>query len=58
MSLYGWVILVISVGGTTGFLVWCLARVLKNHSQKGRLHGTSDLEPRSFEGSDNKDFFS
>lgn len=46
MSLYGWTILLLSVGFTTGSLVWCLARVLKNHAKKGRLHGTSDLDPR------------
>ena len=46
MSLYGWVLLVISVGGTTGFLVWCLARVLKNHGKQDRLSATSDLDPR------------
>jgi len=47
MSLYGWVILVISVGGTTGFLVWCLARVLRNQGQQDRLRSTADLDPRN-----------
>jgi hypothetical protein len=46
MSLYGWMILVISVGGTTGFLVWCLARVLRNQGKQSRLRATSDLDPR------------
>ena len=43
MSLYGWTILILSVGLTTGSLVWCLARVLKNHGKQDRLHGPSDL---------------
>ena len=45
MSLYGWVILVISVGGTTGFLLWCLARVLRNQGQQDRLRATTDFDP-------------
>jgi hypothetical protein len=47
MSLYGWIILALSVGGTTGSLIWCLVRVLKNHRQQDRLHATSDLDPRA-----------
>ena len=46
MSLYGWAILFLSVGGTTGTLIWCLARVLRNHGKQDRLRGTSDLDPR------------
>jgi cytochrome P450 len=46
MSLYGWIILVASVGGTTGFLVWCLARVLRNHGKQDSLRATADLDPR------------
>jgi hypothetical protein len=46
MSLYGWMILILSVGGTSGFLVWCLARVLRNQANQDRLHGPADLDPR------------
>ena len=46
MSLYGWIILVAAVVGTTGFLVWCLARVLKNHGKQDRLRAPADLDPR------------
>ena len=46
MSLYGWTILALSVGFTTGSLIWCLARVLKNHSKQDRLHAPTDLDPR------------
>jgi hypothetical protein len=46
MSLYGWILLILSVGFTTGSLVWCLARVLRNHGKQDRLHATSDLDPR------------
>lgn len=46
MSFYGWTILLLSVATTTGSLVWCLARVLKNHGRQNRLHAPSDLDPR------------
>ena len=46
MSLYGWILLTLSVSFTTGSLIWCLARVLKNHGKKDRLHATTDLDPR------------
>ena len=49
MSLYGWTLLIVSVGFTTGSLVWCLARVLRNHGKQDRLHATSDLDPRETE---------
>jgi endo-1,4-beta-mannosidase len=45
MSLYGWIILALSVGGTTGSLVWCFARVLRNLEKTDRLHAPADLDP-------------
>jgi len=45
MSLWGWLILGMAVGGTTGFLAWCLLRVLGNQD-KNHLHATTDLDPR------------
>ena len=46
MSLFGWALLLVSVGFTTGSLVWLLTRVLRNHGKQDRLHATSDLDPR------------
>ena len=46
MTLYGWTLLAVSVGGTTGFLIWCLARVLRNQAKQDRLRATADLDPR------------
>ena len=45
MSLYGWIILALSVGGPTGSLVWCFARVLQNRGKVDRLHAPTDLDP-------------
>jgi len=46
MSLFGWTLLLVSVGFTTGSLVLLLTRVLRNHGKQDRLHATSDLDPR------------
>ena len=45
MSLYGWIVLTLSVGGTTGSLIWCFARVIRNLGKTSRLHATTDLDP-------------
>ena len=45
MSLYGWIVLALSVGGTTGSLIWCFARVIRNLGKTDRLHATTDLDP-------------
>ncbi len=46
MSLYGWIVLVLSVGGTTGSLIWCFNRVIRNLGKTDRLHATTDLDPQ------------
>ncbi len=46
MTLYGWIILALSVGGTTGSLLWCFARVIREHKKVDRLHAPTDLDPR------------
>lgn len=47
MSLYGWIVLTLSVGGTTGSLIWCFARVIRNLKKTDRLHATTDLDPHN-----------
>jgi hypothetical protein len=32
------------VGGTTGFFVWCIARVLRPPGKTDKLHGVLDTE--------------
>lgn len=46
MSLSGWFLLFLSVGGTTGFLLWCFLRVLRHHKKAHHLHAPTDLDPR------------
>jgi hypothetical protein len=46
MTLYGWIILILSVGGTTGCLIGCFLRVIREHNKADRIHAPTDLDPR------------
>ena len=46
MSLYGWIILILSVGGTTSCLIGCFLRVIREHKKTDRNHSPADLDPR------------
>jgi ABC-type nickel/cobalt efflux system permease component RcnA len=40
----GWVLMILSVGLVTGFVTWCISRVLRESSAK-KLHSPSDVPP-------------
>lgn len=44
MTLAGWVMMIVSVGVTTGCFVWCLLRVLRAPESSSHLHGILDTE--------------
>jgi len=44
MSLAGWVVMLISVGGTTVFFFWCISRVLRPPDSTKKMHGVLDTE--------------
>ncbi len=44
MTFGGWMVLLFSVGGTTGFFVWCIWRVLRPPDRTAKLHGVLDTE--------------
>ena len=44
MTAIGWVIMLLSVGGTSGFFFWCVRRVLRLPKQTNKLHGVLDTE--------------
>lgn len=46
MTFGGWMVLLCSVGGTTGFFVWCIWRVLRPPDRIAKLHGVLDTEMR------------
>jgi hypothetical protein len=44
MTTSGWIIMLLSVGGTSGFFIWCIARVLRAPDKTDKLHGVLDTE--------------
>lgn len=44
MTFGGLLIMLLSVGGTTGFFAWCLWRILRDAGRTDRLHGVLDTE--------------
>ena len=44
MTTGGWIIMLLSVGGTTGFFVWCIARVLGPPDRTDKVRGVLDTE--------------
>jgi len=44
MTVIGWIIMLLSVGGTSGFFFWCIRRVLRLPSKTNKLHGVLDTE--------------
>ncbi len=51
MTTGGWITLIVSVGGVTLFLVWCVWRVLRGHQAD---HGLAHLEPVKREETDER----
>ena len=44
MTLSGWIIMLLAVGGTTGFFFWCIYRVLRSPGKTDKMHGVLDTE--------------
>lgn len=44
MTLSGWIVMLLSVGGTTTFFAWCIRRVLREPSSAEKMHGVLDTE--------------
>lgn len=54
MSLAGWIIMLLSVGGTTIFYTWCIRRVLRQKDSEKNLHGILDTERQIEEDEEKK----
>lgn len=44
MSLGGWIVMLLSVGGMTGLLCWCIYKVITIPGSAERLHSQADIE--------------
>ncbi len=43
MTLSGWIIMALSVGGMTGLLTWCISKVLMTPGSTKHLHTQADI---------------
>ena len=44
MNIGGWITMIASVGFVTGFLGWCIYRVVKEPEAPEKLHGQADID--------------
>jgi len=44
MTLGGWIIMLLSIGSTTGFFFWCIRRVLGPPDRTDKVRGVLDTE--------------
>lgn len=51
MTLGGWIVMLLSVGGTTGLLVWCIYKVVSTPGSPQHLHSQADIETPDVEES-------
>jgi len=47
MTFWGWLIMVLSVGGTTGLFVWAFYKVLTTPGESEKVHGFGEGERNS-----------
>ena len=45
MTLGGWIVMILSVGGVTALLAWCIVRVVSTPGSIEHLHSQADIEP-------------
>lgn len=44
MTIGGWIVMLLSVGGATLFFAWCIWRVLRPPGSTHKMHGVLDTE--------------
>ena len=44
MTMGGWIIMLLSVGGVTGLIGWCIYKVLATPGSTEHLHSQADIE--------------
>jgi len=45
MTLGGWIIMLLSVGGVASLLGWCIYKVLTTPGSEEHMHSQADIEP-------------
>ncbi len=49
LSVYGWITMVIAVGGVALFLGWCIYKIVMTPGSTGHLHTQVDITPADFQ---------
>jgi hypothetical protein len=44
MTIGGWIVMTLSVGGVTALMAWCTYRVLTTPGSEAHLHSQADIE--------------
>jgi hypothetical protein len=44
MTWGGWIVMIVSVGGVTGLLAWCICKVVATPGSTEHLHSQADIE--------------
>ncbi len=44
MTVMGWIVMVLAVGGITGLLVWCVHKVISTPGASEHVHGPVDID--------------
>jgi len=49
MTIGGWIVMTLSVGGVTALTAWCIYKVLSTPGSETRLHSQADIETPDIE---------
>jgi hypothetical protein len=49
MTLGGWIMLLLAVGGMTIFLLWCIYKVITTPGASEHVHSQADIAPKDLE---------
>ncbi len=49
MTLAGWFVMILAIGGMTGLLSWCIYKVLSTPESTEHLHAPLDIDTRDKE---------
>lgn len=49
MTLGGWIIMIVAVGGVVAFFTWCMYKVITTRASTEHIHSPADIDPHDRE---------
>jgi hypothetical protein len=46
VTVAGWIVMILAVGGMTGLLIWCVYKVISTPGASSHLHSQVDIDTR------------